>query len=305
MTFPFEHFYKSFLRSCGQVMLQGNAITGLLFLLGIALNSTTMLLGITLAIISALAVAKLWQFDLTVVQDGLYGFNAALVGVAVFYFLPVSFFSTLMVIFGGAFSTVLMHFTLTRMARIPAFTTPFILSTWLILLFIEYTELTIIVSHSLDEGYFGGNNTATVIDYFQASMRGIGQVMLQGYWLSGLFFFCALFIHARKVAAWALFGSFTSLLIATGLNFPQEKIIMGLYGFNSCLVAIALSDRYPAKPWLITLAVLVSVLLTRLFELLTLPALTAPFVITTLLCIGLVNLKNFYDAKRSAKNLLF
>ena len=89
MIFSFKHFYKSFLRSYGQVMLQGNAITGLLFLLGIALNSPTMLLGSILAIISAFAVAKLCRYDVNIVQQGLYGFNAALVGVAVFYFLPI------------------------------------------------------------------------------------------------------------------------------------------------------------------------------------------------------------------------
>ena len=305
MIFPFEHFYKSFLRSYGQVMLQGNAITGLLFLLGIALNSLTMLLGSILAIISAFAVAKLCRYDVNAVQQGLYAFNAALVGVAVFYFLPVSLISLFFVIVGGAFSTALMHFMMTRMANIPAFTTPFILSTWLILLFINYAELNTVVgsvvSSTLDMGDDVGINTATVAGYFQASMRGVGQVMLQEYWLSGVFFLCALFVNSRKSAAWAFIGSTVGMLIAIGFSFPQDKVIMGLYGFNSCLVAIALAGRYPNKPWLTMLAIVLAVLLTRAFELINIPALTAPFVITTLLVITLVKIQTCYVKKLNTK----
>lgn len=301
MTFPFEHFYKSFFRSYGQVMLQGNAITGLLFLLGIALSSPTMLLGSILAIISAFTMARLCQYDVNAVQQGLYGFNAALVGIAVFYFLPISFISLFTVIVGGAFSTALMHFMMTRMSSTPAFTTPFILSTWLILLFINYTELSTVVSSSLVGNDFEGVNIATVVHYFQASMRGVGQVMLQEYWLSGVIFIWALFVSSRRAAVWAFIGSTAGMLIAIVFNFPQEKIMMGLYGFNSCLVAIALVGCYPNKQWLIMIAIVLAVLLTRGFELVNIPALTAPFVITTLLVMALVKIQTSYVNKRNTK----
>ncbi|WP_197411259.1 urea transporter [Colwellia sp. TT2012] len=304
MTLPFKQFYKSFLRSFGQVMLQGNAITGLLFLLGIGLSSPIMLLGSILATISGLAVAKLCRFDLTTMENGLYGFNAVLVGVAVFYFLPVSFTSLLIVIFGGAFSTALTHFMLVRVTSVPAFTTPFILSTWGLLSFIDYAKLSTVPSTVFSSdlaGYrFSGMNSAALVDYFQASMRGISQVMLQDYWLTGVFFLCAIFIHCRTAAIAAFIGSAVGMLLATGFNFPHEKVMMGLYGFNSCLVAIALVGRYENKPWLIMLAILLTVVLTRAFEWLSIPVLTAPFVITTLLIIALVNIQTNYADKRNA-----
>ena len=314
MILSFKHFYKSFLRSYGQVMLQGNAITGLLFLLGIALNSPTMLLGSILAIISAFAVARLCRYyDVNAVRQGLYGFNAALVGLAVLYFLPLSFISLFVVIVGGAFSTAVMHFMISKMARIPAFTTPFILTTWLILQFINYAELTTVVSGVVgnvvdgvvssapDMGDDAGMNFAIVVGHFKASMRGVGQVMLQEYWLSGAFFLCALFVNCRKSAVWAFIGSAVGMLIAIGFSFPQEKIMMGLYGYNSCLVAIALVGRYPNKQWLIMFAIVFAVLLTRAFELANIPALTAPFVITTLLVIALVKIQTSYVNKSNAK----
>lgn len=281
MYLNFEHHYKSFLRSFAQVMLQENLITGLLFLLGIGLNSLTMLLGSVLATMSALVVARLGNYDLTMVGSGLYGFNAALVGVAVFYFLPFSHTSLVLAIFGGAFSTVLMHFMLMRMTGIPAFTTPFILTTWLLLFFIDFLGLSLI-----DRSYSNAVTSSPIIDFFLTSLRGISQVMLQDYWPSGIVFLCALFIHSTKVAVWAILGSVLGMLIAISLSFSQEIILMGIYGFNGSLVAIALAKKYAINSGLIILAVLFSVLLTRFFEQVTIPALTAPFVISAWLVLG-------------------
>ncbi len=132
MKSPFVCLGKHFLCSFSQVMLQKNVLTGFIFLLAIALSSSIMLLGSTLAIISALGAAKLCKYKLTSVQSGLYGFNAVLVGIAVFHFLPFSTVSLLFVVSGGVISSLLMHFMLMRLTSIPALTAPFNLTTWLI-----------------------------------------------------------------------------------------------------------------------------------------------------------------------------
>jgi len=276
-------------------MLQKNALTGLLFLLGIGLSSPEMLLGSILAILSALAVAKLCKYDLNSVQSGLYGFNAALVGVAVFYFLPVSFTSLVFIVCSGAFSSLLMHFMMTRLAGLPTLTTPFILTTWLILVIIDYAGI-----NTVQPSYFHIPDQMTVLDYFIATLRGIAQVMLQDSWLCGVIFLCALAINAIKTAAWAFTGAAVGMLLAVAVNFSQDMMLLGIYGFNSCLVAIALAEKFSNKYWLIVLGILVSVLFTRAFEQVSLPALTAPFVITTWLMISLVKIKH-YASKDSAK----
>jgi len=268
-------------------MLQENAITGLLFVLGIGLNSPTMLLGGILATVSALVIAKLCRYNLTAVQSGLYGFNAALVGIAVFYFLPVSPISLTFAILGGALSALLMQFMITKLTCTPALTTPFILTTWLMLVLIDYAGLSTIVHSS-----FSDVNSVTLVDYFLAILRGVGQVMLQDYWFSGVIFLCALAFNSIQIAVWAVFGSAAGLLLAFVFSFSVEQSLMGIYGFNSCLVAVAVAGRYPKKYWLIMLATLISVLLTRAFELFSLPTLTAPFVLTTWLMISLVKIKH-------------
>ncbi|PKG83708.1 hypothetical protein CXF85_09370 [Colwellia sp. 75C3] len=299
MNYPFEHFAKSALNSSAQIMLQKNAVTGLLFLVGIGINSTTMLLGCVLAILSSLVTAKLLKYDLDSVAKGLYGFNAALVGIAVFYFIPLSFTALFLVIVVAVSSTLLMHFMLTKMPAIPALTAPFILSTWMLVLIIDYAGL--VISSQENQESVVAPITLSFITALSGVLRGVGQVMLQDNWLTGAVFCCALLCNSYQAAVWAIFSSLISFLIAIGLDFPQEKAMMGLYGFNGCLVAIALIDRYPNKYSITIFAILLSVLLTRAFEIIALPTLTAPFVITTWFMIGLVKLKSTFDKKRLSK----
>ncbi len=297
MNTRFTNFGKFFLYNFSQVMLQKNAFTGLLFLLGIGLSSLEMLLGSILAVLSALLVAKLCKYDLSTLQSGLYGFNAALVGIAVFYFLPVSFTSLAFIACGGAFSLLLMHFMMSRLASIPTLTAPFILTTWLILVVIDYLGL-----NTIEPSYIHIPNQITVVDYFIATLRGIAQVMLQDSWLCGAIFFFAIALNSIKTAVWAFTGAAIAMMMAVAFTFSQEMMLLGVYGFNSCLIAIALAAKFSKKYWLIMLGILVSVLLTRAFEQVSLPALTGPFVITTWLMILLVKIKHITSESRDKES---
>jgi len=272
-------FVASFLSSFSQIMLQKNVVTGLLFVVGIGLNSPIMLLGATIAVVSALLVAQLFQYDTDSISSGLYGFNAALAGSAVFFFLPANLFSFTIVIFSGAISTVIMHlflyFTSHNLSKLPVFTAPFIISTWLFLLFINMLGIDT-VSVSLGEN--------SDVDLYVV-MRGIGQVMFQGYWLSGAIFIAGLCLHSYKVATWAVIGSTVGLIIARTFHFPEDLAHQGLYGFNASLTAIALAERFNNRQWFIFIGIVVSILFTRAFELITIPALTSPFVLASWLVI--------------------
>ena len=299
MNFPFEHFAKSILSSSAQVMLQANAITGLFFLIGIGINSMTMLLGCLLAISSSLVTAKLFRYDADSINKGIYSFSAALVGISVFTLLPLSFIVFVLVIFGGVLSTLLTHFMITKIPSIPALTTPFILSTWIIVLIIDYAELAIPSLESqtgtINQESIVTPITVSLFDLLDGVFRGVGQVMLQDNWLSGVMFCCALLFSSSKAAVWAILASLGGFVIATWLGFSQENAIMGLYGFNACLVAITLIVRYPNKYLFTLFAILLSVLLTRAFEEVSIPALTAPFVMTIWIIIGLVKLSSIFD----------
>jgi len=272
-------------------MLQRSTLTGLFFALGIGINSPIMLLGASLGIISALLTVQFLHFNTNEVNDGSYGFNAALVGMAIFYFLPPTLFSLALTIFSGAFSTVVMRFWLLRV-DLPVFTAPFIITTWLLLLLIEALAVNIEIPPFTDK---------TQGDFYLI-MRGIAQVMFQNHWLCGAIFIMGLLLHSIKVATWAVIGSTAGLLIARALNFPADSVIMGVYGFNASLTAVALSNCYSKKLWPILLGIVLSVLLTRVFEYLSIPVLTAPFVLASWSVITLIKAsdKNATELQKSS-----
>jgi len=271
-------FSSSLLCSFSQIMLQKNAATGLLFIVAIGMSSPIMLLGSTIAVLSALFVAQLLQYEPEAIHSGLYGYNAALAGAAIFLFLPVSLFSLMLVFFVGAMSTFIMRFLLVKLPNFPVFTVPFLVSIWLVLLAIEI--LAIDINQIPFTGYALGD--------FYTVMRGIGQVMFQGFWLSGLFIIVGLFLHSYKVAIWSFIGSILGVVIAYFFSFPEELIQQGLYGFNASLSAIALAQRFNKANWPIIIGIILSTILTRYFELLALPALTAPFVLASWMVMVLV-----------------
>jgi urea transporter len=129
-------FISTILKGVGQIMLQDNIITGLLFLIGIFYGSYIMGLAALLATICGTATAYLFKYSKAEIEQGLYGFSAALVGVAVMLFLKPVFWAWLLVVLGSVVAAMLQHFAIKR--KFPAYTFPFVFVTWVILLICNY-----------------------------------------------------------------------------------------------------------------------------------------------------------------------
>ncbi|MBG5131320.1 urea transporter [Pseudomonas aeruginosa] len=69
------------------------------------------------------------------------------------------------------------------------------------------------------------------------------------------------------------------------LGYDWASALAGLYGLNAALAGLALALRYRSV-WPPLLGMGLAVALQPLFGLLGLPALTAPFILACLLCIG-------------------
>ncbi|HGM7412929.1 TPA: urea transporter, partial [Pseudomonas aeruginosa] len=69
------------------------------------------------------------------------------------------------------------------------------------------------------------------------------------------------------------------------LGYDWASALAGLYGLNAALAGLALALRYRSA-WPPLLGMGLAVTLQPLFGLLGLPALTAPFILACLLCIG-------------------
>ena len=258
----------------GQVMLQQNALTGLLFIAAIACNSWLMLCGALLGNVSANVVAMLFRNSSDAIAAGMYGFNGTLVGIAILFYHAPSIASVALIIVTSAASAFVMHRFLTN-SKVPAYTAPFVLTTWVALLLAYYSGLA--PAESIVAPYQPG--------FFATVARGIGQVWFQDYWLSGVIFLAGLSVCSRQAAVWGAIGSAVGLLFAHLLGYPDALVAAGIFGFNAVLAGIALASRYPGSIVRPLAGIMLSVLLTRAVQLLGIPSLTASFVLATWLVI--------------------
>ncbi|MBS1766016.1 MAG: urea transporter [Acidobacteria bacterium] len=294
-TLPFlPAFGDSVLRGIGQVMLQDNSYAGLLFLVGIFYNSRVFGVGALAGAAVSTATALLLKADRAQVRAGLFGFNGALVAIALLYFLRTDALAWAYVVLASAFSSVLMA-ALSRLLstwKAPALTAPFVLTALLFLLacarFGRLHPTHILPTAGLPkeamvEGIVTG---ATVL---QGLFNGLAQVFFQSSAVTGAFFATGLLVSSRKAFVAALLGSFAGLAVGWGMGAAEPAIRAGAFGFNPVLTAIALGgvffavDRasiaYAALGTVATAIVFAAV--SAALQPVGMPALTAPFVLVT------------------------
>lgn len=128
-----------------------------------------------------------------------------------------------------------------------------------------------------------------LLAFLDSIPRGVGQVMFQNNSYAGLLFVAGVACNSLLFAAGLLVGTAVSTLAAMALGADRAAARAGLYGFNGGLVAIAL--LYFLEPDALTWACvilaaaassLVMAAFLALLDAVRLPALTAPFVATSL-----------------------
>jgi urea transporter len=122
-----DSLFAAIIRGVGQVKFQANVGTGLLFLLGIALNDWRHAVWVLVASILSVLGAVFHNAPTEGIALGLYGYNAPLTALAPFLWRP----SLLAPLLG-----ILLCIPITEyvpMLGLPALTLPFVLTTWLVL----------------------------------------------------------------------------------------------------------------------------------------------------------------------------
>lgn len=277
------------LRGIGQVFFQEHALTGTLFAVGIALSSPLMAVGAVVGSAIGSGMAWLLKFDRGEIVAGIFGFNAALVGIATFFFFELGLVSVLLLVAGCLVAT-----GLTRVMRgyvpFPTYTTPFIVTTWVVFFLGRALG-----AESAGPGYGPLVPEISTGPILESAAHGVSQVMFQASIWTAVFFLVGIAVSERRHAAWVLLGSVVGMLLAgwhvdaAVRSIDPEQLIprtqfeviqLGLYGYNATLAAVALFLwRRSVIPPL--LGILFTVPLTELVPRLGLPALTAPFVLAT------------------------
>jgi urea transporter len=275
---------RTVLRGIGQVFFQENALAGACFALGIALSSPLMAVGAVVGATLGAATAWALKFDKAEVSAGIYGFNSALVGIAAFFFFKPGAASIALLVVGCVVAALLTRLV-RRFVPFPTYTTPFIVTTWVVFF----------LGQALGAARVEAGGPMESAGFVQAAAHGVSQVMFQASVWTALLFLVGIALNDWQHASWVLVGSVVGMLVgshhavaaARALD-PEslvdraltENVALGLYGYNATLAAVALFLwRRSLIPPL--LGMLISVPITELLPLLGLPALTAPFVLAT------------------------
>ena len=276
-----QEWAKIFLRGVGQIMFQDNALTGLLFLLGIAAGAfeenaafaLLMAFGGLIGTVLGTITARLLGYDEKQIRDGIYGFNATLVGIAMFFYFKPTILAIMLMLVGCAASSV-VTWAMRTYIPFPTYTFPFIVTTWALLGLGTLMGLPRVELPAPPESF----NLTT------AFTEGLGEVMFQASILTSLAFFAGLVVNNWRHAVLALAGSILGTLVGIYHQDPTGSVNIGIYGYNAALAAIGL---YLWRPSLVIpiLGAFLSTPLTELFPKihdlipgLNPAALTAPFV---------------------------
>ncbi|WEX10257.1 urea transporter [Chelativorans sp. AA-79] len=253
------------LRGAGQVMLQNNPLTGLLFIIGIvwgaiAAGDPEPAIGAVVGLVAATLTAMLLRSDKTSLEHGLFGFNGILVGAAVPTFLVMGPAAWFLLVIGAAVSTIAMLAVshVTKPWGIPALTFPFVLTTWfLVLAAYSFGHLPIGIMGPPQLPVAPGSSAAgadlSAGLLFSACFRGISQVFLIDNGITGVIFVAALLVSSPWAAGLAIIGSTVSVLGASALGASAAEIGSGLYGFSPVLTAIALGCVFFRPSWRVAL----------------------------------------------------
>ena len=287
-------FVDAVLRGIGQAMLQNNAYAGLLFLLGIASNAPLLALAAVLGTAVSTATALWLRVDRAQVRDGLFGFNGALVAIALLVFLQPTAMTWACVVFAAAGCTIVTA-ALARLLKVwnvPVLTAPFVLASWCFFLAtarLGRLEPTGLLPAAVLPQATAVEGVVTLASAAAGVFNGVAQVFFQQSVATGILFTFGLFISSWRAGVAALTGSLLGLLVAWGMGGAEPAIRAGVFGFNSVLVAIALGSTFLAPgrqaviyALLATIATpVVAAALSATVQPFGLPGLTLPFVLVT------------------------
>ena len=258
-------------RGISQVFLLNNVTTGILFLVGIFYNSWAMGIGAIIGVFVGTFTAIFLKYDTNDINQGLYGYNGALVGLAIVCFFGFNTPSVIALIFGSTLSSIIRKVMSTW--KLPPYTAPFIVSTWIVMFLLITFKIIPLQAAQL--------SNASNLALIPAISRGIGQVMFQENVISGIILFIGILVSSRISALYTLLGSSLGVIVAFASSLPLNMINIGLFGFNAVLCGIAFSN----KRWSYVILAIVS-MVTSVFVMfgminLGIITLTSPFVIST------------------------
>jgi urea transporter len=297
---PILRFVDANLRGVGQVMFQDNPLSGLLFLAAIAWGAIVagdapVFIAGVLGVVVATATAMWLAVDEAAVKAGLYGYNGALVGLALATFLASGPALWAYVTLGAAVSTVAALGTAGALKPLgaPALTFPFVVVTWILLLasygFAGLSGAALPVAGIVAPFEPAATLAAGPVAFAEAVLLSISQVFLKASVVSALLLIAGLAVSSVPAALFALGGAILAVAVAHGFGAESDLVSQGLLGFSPVLTAIALGVTF-RRPGVeaalyaalgVVFTVVAQAALDVALRPFAIPALTAPFILVS------------------------
>ena len=196
-----------------QVIVQPCALSGTIILGSIALHSWQMALGAFFGAVIGTISAVCFNFKSDDITLGLYGYNATLIGIANIYFFQTTPVSIIVLIFCCICSVYVTKW-IPQYLKLPAFTTPFVLITWIAILARDIINLA------------PAKNVFNFVDNLHTAGLGeaVGQVYIQGNGITGIIMLVAILLCSKSSFVWAIVAITSTWLLAHALNYSAINI---------------------------------------------------------------------------------
>ena len=254
---PTLGFIDWVLRGIGQVVFQNNPLSGAVILSGIFYNSwiygTACLFGTMISTVTAL----LLKADKGMIKDGLFGFNGALIAIALVAYTSPNFttgnlpnlYLCLYIVLCAVFTTAILPAfgALLGPHKVPGLTMPFVLATWFFLgalLQFSTIDVSAALKPSSPSDFTGPKPDYTWITWFHGITMGIAEIFFQDNWVTGILILIGIAINTRIGALMALMGSTLAVGVAVLYGAHDDAIRDGLFGYNAALTAMALGGMF-------------------------------------------------------------
>jgi urea transporter len=325
---------NTILGGIGQVFFMGSPLVGIIFVFGLWANSWKAAAFALIGSISGGIVGFVLGVPADTVTYGIYGFNSVLTAIALGdTFLEKGktayAMATLAAFITGFVTATLISFTGQFLispsgnARLPVQTSAFVVTTFIFLFAVNKftgmkfagagappTQRSSIIKDPNKEGPIEASEF-TAGGFLKLIFTGIAQVMFQENWKTGVIFFIGLTLATVPLTPFAFgaqypiyfagvtafIASLVGTLTAIAFKADRTSVLMGLYGFNAVLTALAVMgvflgffwplQGFPGSPFnffVMLFAVAFSSVMTAAIGAVTsnwkVPTLTAPFVVT-------------------------
>lgn len=258
---PTLGFVDWVLRGIGQVVFQNNPISGLVILLAIFINSWIYGVICIFGAVVSTATAKVLRADEGLVRNGLFGFNGALVALALVAFTSANFRtgavpSPAMLVY-IAFAAAMTSIAFAAIAallqpyKVAALTMPFVLVGWLFLFAVlKFANIEAgPLAKPVSPDQYAAVVTYALPTWYMGIGNAIGQIFFQDHWITGYLIVVGIAINSRISAAMALLGAALAAVVAAVFGGPEGAIRDGLFGYNAALTAIALGGFFLVLTW--------------------------------------------------------